>query len=213
MRQACGSIAEAHAAGLIHRDIKPANVMLCERGGLLDFVKVLDFGLVRQQRQSESTALTDAHSITGTPLYMAPEAVRDADSLDARGDVYQLGQVAYYLLTGHHVFTAENPMDVMLKHVSEAPVPPSQVRGEPISESLEQLVLRCLEKDRDRRPASAGELLEAFESCSVKGTWSQADARAWWSAWRASGHPDLEKTPSSGSIPTGIDLASRTPVS
>ncbi len=211
MRQACGSIAEAHAAGLIHRDIKPANIMLCERGGLLDFVKVLDFGLVRQQQQAQDAALTDVHSLTGTPLYMPPEVVRNPEALDARGDVYQLGLVAYYLLTGSHLFTADNPMDVMLKHVSEAPVPPSQVLGQPVSDDLEQLILRCLAKDPAERPADAGLLLECFERCSVKGTWGQAEARAWWTAWNASEHAEPTREPSStGSMPTGIDLAQRT---
>jgi hypothetical protein len=214
MRQACGSIAEAHAAGLIHRDIKPANIMLCQRGGLFDFVKVLDFGLVRHQQQSRDTALTDVQSLTGTPLYMPPEGVRAPESLDARGDVYQLGQVAYYLLTGRHLFQADSPMDVMLKHVSEAPVAPSAVLGHPVSDGLEQLILRCLEKDPADRPADAGALLEAFERCSVKEAWGQAEARAWWTTWNASDHEASRKAPSStGTLPTGIDLAERTPPS
>jgi hypothetical protein len=211
MRQACGSIAEAHAAGLIHRDIKPANIMLCERGGLLDFVKVLDFGLVRQQQQAQDAALTDVHSLTGTPLYMPPEVVRNPEALDARGDVYQLGLVAYYLLAGRHVFTADTPMDVMLKHVSEAPVPPAQVLGKPISDDLERLILRCLAKDPSERPADAGALLEALERCSVEGSWGQAEARAWWIEWNASERAEPTREPSStGSMPTGIDLAERT---
>jgi hypothetical protein len=214
MRQACGSIAEAHAAGLIHRDIKPANVMLSERGGLLDFVKVLDFGLVRREQQTQDTALTDVQSLTGTPLYMPPEAVRSPESLDARGDVYQLGQVAYYLLAGRHLFTADSAMDVMLKHVSETPEPPSKVLDKPVSDELEKLILSCLEKDPNARPANAGELLEAFERCSLPQVWSQADARAWWAEWHA--HEPAEPEPgatSTGTLPTGIDLAERTPPS
>jgi hypothetical protein len=214
MRQACGSIAEAHTAGLIHRDIKPANVMLSERGGLLDFVKVLDFGLVRREQQSKDTALTDVQSLTGTPLYMPPEAVRSPESLDARGDVYQLGQVAYYLLAGRHLFTADSAMDVMLKHVGEAPEPPSKVLGKPVSEELETLILSCLEKDPNARPADAAALLEAFERCSVPGTWGQAEARVWWAEWHA--HEPVADKPSptsTGTLPTGIDLAERTPPS
>ena len=213
MRQACGSIAEAHAAGLIHRDIKPANIMLCERGGLYDFVKVLDFGLVRQQAQAQDAALTDVASLTGTPLYMPPEAVRTPESLDARGDVYQLGLVAYFLLTGRPPFSADSPMDVMLKHVSQAPKPPSEVLGEEVSPDLERIILECLEKKPDQRPRDAGALLAAFESCRVEGTWSAFEARAWWAIWterEAVRRANKRQSTSTGTMPTGIELATRT---
>jgi hypothetical protein len=210
MRQACGSIAEAHAQGLIHRDIKPANVMLCDRGGMLDFVKVLDFGLVRSERQAEDSALTDVASLTGTPLFMPPEAVRSPESVDARSDVYQLGQLAYFLLTGRHLFSADAPMDVMLKHVSEAPTPPSEALGRAVSPDLEQLILRCLEKAPADRPADAGALLEALEHCKIAGQWAQPEARAWWAVWTEEvGMHDPDAASSAGSAPTAIELARR----
>jgi len=216
LRQASGSIAEAHESGLIHRDIKPANLMLCERGGLFDFVKVLDFGLVRDQQQSQDAALTDVASLTGTPLFMPPEAVRAPETLDARGDVYQLGLVGYYLLTGRHLFTADAPMDVMLKHVHEAPVPPSEVLDKPISPELERLILDCLAKRPEDRPENAGALLHRLEECKVDGRWTQVDARRWWVGWRervASWTAEDTAGSSTGTLPSGIDLAERTAAS
>ena len=150
MKQACGSIVEAHAAGLIHRDLKPANLMLCQRGGLLDFVKVLDFGLVRDEKSE--LALTRADALTGTPLYLSPEALEAPETIDPRSDLYQLGAVAYFLITGRHVFSGESVVDVLGKHLHSAPDLPSSVLGRPVSPDLERIVLSCLEKDRERRP-------------------------------------------------------------
>ncbi|MBW2426709.1 MAG: serine/threonine protein kinase [Deltaproteobacteria bacterium] len=216
LRQASGSIAEAHEAGLIHRDLKPANLMLCERGGLFDFVKVLDFGLVRDQNQTKDAALTDVASLTGTPLFMPPEAVRAPETLDAQGDVYQLGLIGYYLLTGRHLFTADTPMDVMLKHVHEEPVRPSEALGSPVSPDLEKLLLECLAKRPEDRPENAGGLLHRLEECEVKGRWTQADARRWWASWHdrvASWTAEDTAGSSTGSLPSGIDLAERTAAS
>src|SRR5262245_47620923 len=122
LKQACASIAEAHAAGLIHRDLKPSNIMLCERGGLLDFVKVLDFGLVKQQHQQQDLALTDVTSLTGTPLYLPPEAVLAPETLDVRAGLCQLGAIAYYLLVGQHVFRGDASYDVLAQHVGTAQI-------------------------------------------------------------------------------------------
>jgi hypothetical protein len=183
VEQACASLAEAHRAGLIHRDLKPSNIMLCERGGLLDFVKVLDFGLVRQQTQSQDVALTSVNALTGTPLYMSPEAVEHPEEMDARSDVYQLGAILYYMLTGTHVFTGDSPVEVLAKHISEPPEPLSKRLGRPISPALEEVVLRALAKRPADRPADAGALLEALEACPVDAVWTQSDARIWWARW------------------------------
>ena len=183
LMQACGSLAEAHAAGMIHRDIKPANLMLCERGGLLDFVKVLDFGLVRPVEQTEELALTNVKSLTGTPLYLSPDLIQAPDSVDARSDVYQLGAVAYYLLTGTHVFRGVNIYEVCAQHLHTEPEPPATRLGRPVASDLAGVILRCLAKDGAQRPASAEALLAALASCADAGTWTQADARAWWLAW------------------------------
>ncbi len=212
MRQTCGSLAEAHDAGLIHRDIKPSNVMICERGGLLDFVKVLDFGLVRELEQGRDAALTDVTSLTGTPLYMPPEAVRAPETLDARGDVYQLGQLAYFLITGRHVFQSATPMDVMLMHVSETPEAPSDVLDRPVSPALETLILACLAKKPDERPRDARDLLRRLESCNVGAAWTQADASRWWARFNEAHPPDSRHVPdATGSTPSAysIDIADR----
>jgi serine/threonine protein kinase len=208
MKQACGSIVEAHAAGLIHRDLKPANVMLCQRGGLLDFVKVLDFGLVRDEKSE--LALTRADALTGTPLYLSPEALEAPETIDPRSDLYQLGAVAYYLITGRHVFSGESVVDVLGKHLHSAPDLPSSVLGRPVSPDLERIVLSCLEKDRERRPKSAAELLEAFEGCGADRSWTQKDARVWWEQWWTR-HPATEVAASESSVPSGyqIDLDER----
>ena len=216
MRQVCGSIAEAHAAGLIHRDLKPSNVMLCVRGGLHDFAKVLDFGLVRPIEQPKDAALTDATALTGTPLFMPPEAVRSSEAFDTRSDVYQLGLVAYTLLTGTPPFAAESPMEVMIKHVHETPRPPSEVLGRTVSPSLEKLILDCLAKEPESRPRDAGVLLARFEECVVLEDWSSEDARVWWQLWNereAAKRAERETGTSTGTLPTGIELAERTPAS
>jgi hypothetical protein len=211
LKQACASIAEAHAAGLIHRDLKPSNIMLCERGGLLDFVKVLDFGLVKHQDQRRDVALTDVASLTGTPLYLPPEVVNSPESVDVRADLYQLGAIAYYLVVGHHVFRGDTAFDVLAQHVGAAPEPPSAALGRPVSPDLEKLILRCLEKDPGARPANAGELLAALERCRVEGSWGRREAREWWGLWW-SRHPapvDEPPTPSSHPSGYGVDLVER----
>ncbi|HSV05383.1 MAG TPA: serine/threonine-protein kinase, partial [Candidatus Binatus sp.] len=183
MRQVLTGLAHAHERGVIHRDIKPANLMLCERGGLLDFVKVLDFGLVRPVEQTEELALTNVKSLTGTPLYLSPDLIQAADSVDARSDVYQLGAVAYYLLTGTHVFRGVNIYEVCAQHLHTEPEPPAARLGRPVASDLAGVILRCLAKDGAQRPASAEALLAALAACADAGTWTQADARAWWLAW------------------------------
>ncbi len=181
LKQISGSLAEAHLAGLVHRDIKPANIFLTHRGGLYDFVKVLDFGLVKGIAGAQEANVTAPQAMAGTPLYLSPEAVREPDSLDARADVYAIGAVAYFLVTGRPVFDGSTVMEICLKHVSEKPVPPSERSGRPLAAELEQLILRCLAKDRAERPANALALLRELDRCTPLTPWSAADAERWWS--------------------------------
>jgi eukaryotic-like serine/threonine-protein kinase len=177
--QICGALEEAHGSGLVHRDIKPANVMLTERGGVQDVVKVLDFGLVKETADATSELSTSTmNAVLGTPHFMAPEAILDPPSVDGRADLYSLGVTAYFLLTGERVFDGANLVEICSAHLHQAPVPPSKhVRDVPAD--LERVILRCLEKKAKDRPASAADLTELLLGCNVP-AWSRADARAWW---------------------------------
>ncbi len=181
--QICDSLQEAHEAGLIHRDIKPANIYVCRLGTTEDFVKVLDFGLVASGEDAEVhlTRLTQAGLACGTPAYMAPEMATQSE-IDARVDIYGLGCVAYYLLTGHLVFEAKSPMKMLKDHVQTQPQPPSLRLGRALPEALEAVVLSCLEKHPDRRPESARALAEQLRSMSELLPWTAEDAQAWWRA-------------------------------
>jgi serine/threonine-protein kinase len=182
LRQVCHSLADAHARGMVHRDIKPANIYVCRMGLEYDFVKVLDFGLVklRHRDAGTDTMLTVDHTTTGTPAYMAPEIIMGESDVDPRADVYALGCVAYYLLTGSLVFDADAPMKMLLQHVHERPVPPSARTELPIPRVLDDLVLRCLEKDPDKRPQSAEALFHLCMGCNTDEAWSQQSAHRWW---------------------------------
>ena len=183
LRQVCGSLAEAHAGGLVHRDVKPANIFLTCRGGMHDFVKVLDFGLVKAVDGKEQANVTSANSVIGTPLYLSPEAISQPDQVDVRSDVYALGAVGYFLLTGSPVFSGSTVMEICMKHIEAAPEPPSARLGKPVSPGLEALLLRCLAKSVPARPANAADLLNELEKCGFRGNWLQADATAWWAAY------------------------------
>jgi serine/threonine-protein kinase len=183
LSMACSALSEAHGIGLIHRDIKPANIMLCTRGGEHDVVKVLDFGLVKEIDVEPETKLTGATAITGTPQYLAPESIRDPDSVDARTDIYSLGAVAYYLLAGSEVFDGKSVVEVVSQHLLQAPDPFSK-RGVAVPPDLEAVVLACLEKDPERRPQTALELKRRLEACGVE-PWDGDRARAWWNEHRA----------------------------
>ena len=159
LQQVCGSLAEAHTIGLIHRDIKPANIILTERGGLYDFAKLLDFGLVKAVDSKKDSSLTSAGSMTGTPLYMAPEAIQH-DQIDGRSDLYALGAVGYYLLTGTPVFDGSHVLEILKKHVDQVPDPPSRRLGKPVSAELEAVLLKCLAKNSSDRQQSAIELAD-----------------------------------------------------
>jgi hypothetical protein len=180
LRQVCGSLAEAHTQGLVHRDIKPANIFLTHRGGIPDFVKVLDFGLVKARNLEGQAELTGATATLGTPLYMSPEAVRYPDSMDARSDLYSLGCVGYYLLTGEPVFAGLSVGEVLVHQVESPPEKPSvRLRG-PVSPDLEELLMSCLAKKPAERPASADAFEAALAKCAAAARWSRAEADAWW---------------------------------
>jgi len=181
--QVCRSLSEAHAMGLIHRDIKPANIYLCRMGLEYDFAKVLDFGLVKRERRDGATSMVSAEmELTGTPGYMAPEAILGHADIDRRVDVYAVGCVAYFLLTGERVFGAANMMTELMRHVQEEPPPPSHGAGLQIPREVDELVLACLRRDPKSRPASAEELLQMASACKTADLWDQEAARKWWEA-------------------------------
>lgn len=182
LRQVCHSLGEAHECGLVHRDVKPANIYVCRLGPEYDFVKVLDFGLVKplSDRGKGASDLTAEGVAAGTPAFMAPEMALGKDAIDGRVDIYGVGCVAYWMLTGHRVFEAENALATVVAHVQEKPVPPSQRTELKIPEPLERVVLGCLEKDPANRPASAIEL-ERLLGDSIHGDgWSRERAAEWW---------------------------------
>jgi serine/threonine-protein kinase len=197
LRQVCGSLSEAHEAGLVHRDIKPANVILCERGGAPDVAKVVDFGLVKDLEDAHAITRTDA--ITGTPLYLAPEAVR-GEEVDGRGDLYALGALGYFLLAGRNVFEGKTLVEICGHHLHATPAPPSQPLGRPLPPQLEAVILSCLEKDPERRPASARELATRLAECDDVAEWTEDEARAWWAEHGASLAPAGD---SSGELGSG----------
>ncbi|MBW2454609.1 MAG: serine/threonine protein kinase [Deltaproteobacteria bacterium] len=180
LAQAAEALAEAHQKGLIHRDVKPANIVLCERGGIDDVVKVVDFGLVKDVSTTGDVQLSTTAAITGTPLYIAPESLIDPSTIDGRTDIYALGGVAYFLLTGESVFDGKSIVEVCGHHLHTDPIPPSERLGEPIDEDLENIVMSCLAKEPDDRPADALALRDAMQACGAAGSWTHGDAAAWW---------------------------------
>jgi serine/threonine-protein kinase len=179
LRQVCDSLAEAHNHGLIHRDIKPSNVFLARLGVNCDFVKVLDFGLVKGDHAGSSTRLTLDGTTAGTPAYMAPE-LATGKAFDGRVDLYSLGCIGYYLLTGTPVFEESTPVAVAVAHVQKQPVPPSQRTELSVPPALEDIIMRCLAKEPADRPQTAGELSRALASFEADQSWSGEDAERWW---------------------------------
>ena len=181
LRQACASLEEAHARGLVHRDIKPSNIFTCRLGLAVDFVKVLDFGLVKAVDDGgrEATLLTAPNVTTGTPAYIAPEVVRGDQLADHRVDIYTLGCVGYWLLTGRLVFQAPNAIQLMYQHANATPVPPSQRSELEIPAELDSIILACLAKYPEARPQTAGELSRRL-SAAVPVAWTEEQAQRWW---------------------------------
>jgi eukaryotic-like serine/threonine-protein kinase len=236
VRQMCASLYEAHRIGLIHRDVKPANAILCERAEISDVLKVVDFGLVKEidaptllgevprvepgtngsVRRSSDTQIG---TVVGTPLYMAPECILTPDQIDARSDLYSVGCVAYFLLTGTDVFPAQTVAEVCGRHASMPPEPPSQrLRGVAagktaaiIQADLERVIMWCLAKSPRDRPADARELSEALASCQGSKRWADGDAAAWWKEHRARVRAHrANRAPASGIASTiAVDIASR----
>jgi len=181
--QVCASLSEAHGRALVHRDIKPANLMVCKYGGEFDFIKVLDFGLVKPLRSAKGpdAVLTTRGSTIGTPRYMSPEALLPDGVVDARSDIYSLGAVAYFLLAGTDVFPSDSVYEIASQHVNREVELPSRKLGRPIASDLESTIMKCLAKSAGQRWQTAAELAQALAGCGDSGTWTQDQARRWWS--------------------------------
>ncbi len=181
LSQACDSLADAHESGLIHRDVKPANLYLCRLGLVSDFLKILDFGLVKAREGSEmdETRLTKMGMTAGTPAYMAPEQVL-GEAVDERTDIYALSCVGYWLLTGETVFEGDSSMGVVIDHVKSTPQAPSQRIDQEIPGDLECIILDCLKKDPAERPSSAVELKRRLAACRDADGWDRDRAADWW---------------------------------
>jgi len=199
LAQVCGALQEAHDLGIIHRDIKPANIILCERGGKPDVAKVVDFGLVKE--------ISDASTqvVLGTPAYIAPEAVTDPSHVGPAADLYAVGCVGYFLLTGRTVFDGDRPVDICMQHVTATPAPPS--RHAEVPAELEAIIMRCLAKQPADRFATATELVEALRTLP-NGGWTDAKARQWWHARRDN---DDRAVASTSASTLTIDLDTREP--
>ncbi len=183
LRQVCHSLNEAESFGLVHRDIKPANLFVGKYGGEYDFVKVLDFGIARGAQHLMETGalgLTRDNVLRGTPAYMAPEQALGGSAIDNRADVYSVGCVAYFLLTGQLVFTADTPMGAVMHHAHTSPTPPSQRSEMPIPPALDRIVMACLAKRPDDRPQSAKELSQRLMEVNGLEPWTDDRARNWW---------------------------------
>ena len=206
LRQVCRSLADAHHHGMVHRDIKPTNIFLCRMGNEYDFAKVLDFGLVKVLESNEPQ-MTGANATTGTPAYMAPELAMGMLNIDGRTDLYGLGCVAYWLLTGTLVFEETGSAAMMLAHVQKAPVPPSRRTELAVPDSLDRAILMCLAKTAEERPASADLFGRMLEDCAGIGSWTQEDAERWWLAHRPENTALIQENVESNDI---RDSASRT---
>ena len=204
MEQVCGSLAEAHDLGLIHRDIKPSNILVSHRGGDYDVVKVLDFGLVRALLTSKNKSRSDSEFIEGTPAYMAPEAVTGVEGVGPHTDLYSLGAVGYFLLTGTPVFTSSSVVEVLADHLHTSPEPPSQRLGRPVPADLERLLLSCLEKAPALRPANARSLRAELRECRTRVGWTEKDAERWWESHPAPA-PTQERAIRTSTVAIALD--------
>jgi hypothetical protein len=193
LRQVCEALQEAHALGLIHRDIKPGNIFAAKRGGFYDVAKLLDFGLVKQSTENGDTSSTTSQGkFSGTPLYMAPEQARAYEDVDPSADVYSLGAVAYYVVTGKPPFDGENILELLFAKRHGCVAVPSDVNPS-VPRDLDQIILKCLARNPHDRYQDANNLLAAFDACSAADTWGREQAAQWWQAvehrWRADDIP------------------------
>ena len=202
LRQACRSLSEAHEAGLVHRDIKPANLYVCKLEPDYDFLKVLDFGIVKMPIEEDTTALTKLGSVAGTPAFMAPELALSDVEVDGRADVYALGCVAYWLLTGMLVFQAKSPTRMLMHHIQTRPKPPSEVSGSDIPRDLERVVMACLEKSPQDRPSTVTELWSMLDGVKVDHPWDQTLAQRWWKLHRPDVVPKQARSGPASAGPT-----------
>jgi len=210
LRQACGALEEAHSRGLVHRDIKPANIVLCRRGDVPDVVKVLDFGLVKDLAAPDETR---QNVIAGTPAYLSPEAIEDPETVGPASDLYALGAVAYFLITGEQLFEKKTLAAFCAAHLTERPASPSQRLDAPVPEILEELVMACLEKAPEHRPKSAHELRRALDLVDAERSWSEDEARAWWTTHEASEPPAAVESSApaadTGGLSVTVDVRAR----
>ena len=177
LKQVCASLNEAHTAGLVHRDIKGQNVFITQQGGEYDVVKVLDFGLVREISDTDNSMVDN---VSGTPKYMSPESVVRPRDVNHSSDLYAVGVLGYYILTGSYPFEAATPVALLMKHVNEEPPKPSEIFGKALPEDLEKVILMCLEKEQSDRPKSARHLFELLDECEDSGKWDLHKAEKWW---------------------------------
>jgi serine/threonine-protein kinase len=196
LRQVAAALREAHMHGMIHRDVKPENVMLCRRGED-DVVKLLDFGLVKNLERADTRDITKQLKIVGTPRYMAPERLVNPSDVDARSDIYALGAVGYYLLTGKVIFDGDDSLQIS-NQVLHAMAPRVRDAGIEVPEGLDNLIAACLEKDRTRRPRSAEAVVEALDRLASRLAWTQADAASWWTEYRKTRRPAAGAVDSAG---------------
>lgn len=208
MHAIAGALAEAHDVGLIHRDVKPANIFLARQGGAYDVPKILDFGLVKDLTAEQVSEVTERTSITGTPLYMAPEALTRPEHLDGRADLYALGCVGFYLLTGEHVFRGNSAVEILGHHIHSEPRRPSDFLSEALPDDVESLVLACLAKDPADRPASAHALADAIEACGAFGSWPRLARQQWWAEHGPEVVPARAEHATAGTRTIAVDLCS-----
>jgi serine/threonine protein kinase len=205
LRQVCGSLAEAHRIGLIHRDIKPANILLTRRAGACDVVKVLDFGLVKARHLGPADKVT-ANAVVGTPHFIAPEAIKTPQAVDAYSDLYSLGAVGYWLLSGKTLFESSDVQALLDGHVGREPILPSAQLRRKVDSDLERIIMWCLAKDPAQRPHNAEALDEALAGCSAASAWSPKDADKWWQV----NVPGIDSIPASAVAPKTLVIASQT---
>ena len=215
LRQVCGSLYEAHCAGLVHRDVKPMNILLSHRGQVADLVKVVDFGLVKVIGSSVGVSAPDAKTVAGTPLYMSPEAILSPEEVGARTDIYALGAVAYFLLTGTPPFAGKTTAEIFAKHVEATPELPSARLGRAVPADLEAVILSCLTKYPSQRPTDARRLDAMLAACVDAGTWTTEEARTWWEEHSPlprteDSQPSIERT-SGQTFSLPVDSRDRTP--
>ncbi len=180
VQQVADALSEAHGVGLVHRDIKPANILVCQRGGQHDFAKVVDFGLVKEVQPKVDLGLTEANVVTGTPLYLAPEVLSTPDKVSAMADIYALGAVLYFALTGAPVFNGNTLVEICGHHLHTPPEPPSERLGTELPADLEAIVLRCLAKKPAERFEDIGGVRDALLACACAADWSRNQALGWW---------------------------------